>query len=55
MNGIKTACVWVEDILQWVPFTQVFIVQFFNYEGKRCAEFKLDDKVYTSYIEYKEI
>lgn len=55
MNGVKYASVWVEELLQWVPLSQITVIQFFEYEGKRCAEFKFDNKVCTSYIEYKEI
>ena len=55
MYGVKKACVYVEDILQWVPLTQVNIIQRFIYEGKNCAEFKYDNKILTSYIEYHEV
>lgn len=54
-SGAKIACVWVEDIMQWVPLTRVSVVQYYIYEDKRCAEFKFEDKILTSYIEYKEM
>lgn len=55
MNGVKKACVYIEDILQWVPLTQVDIFQRFLYEGKNCAEFSYEGKILTSYIEYHEV
>lgn len=55
MYGVKTACVYVEEILQWIPLTQVSNVKFYLYEGKECAEFTLNKKTLYSYIEYKEL
>jgi hypothetical protein len=54
MNGLKKASVWIQKIMQWVPMSQVTIIQFYAHEGKRCAQFTFDDKVLESYIEYKE-
>lgn len=50
---LKKACVYIEDIIQWVPLSQIDLIQFFVHEGKRCAEFKYEGKVLTSYIEYR--
>jgi len=55
MNGLKIASVWVEDIEQWVPLSQVVVIQRYTHEGKSCAEFQFEDKVLCSYIEYKEL
>lgn len=55
MNGIKIASVWVEDIKQWVPMSQISIIQRYDHDGKHCVQFKFDDKILESYIEYKEL
>jgi hypothetical protein len=55
MNGVRIACVWVEDIKQWVPLTQVNFIQRYTHNGKECLQFKFDDKVLESYIEYREL
>jgi hypothetical protein len=55
MYGVRKASVWVHDIFQWVPLTQVTIIQFYNHEGRRCAQFTYEGKVQESYVEYKEI
>jgi hypothetical protein len=54
MNGLKIASVWVEDLMQWVPMSQITVVQRYTHEGKNCVQFTFDDKVQESYIEYKE-
>jgi len=55
MHGVKIACVWVEDIEQWVPLSQVTAIQRYMHEGKSCLQFKFEDEILESYIEYKEI
>jgi hypothetical protein len=55
MYGVRKACVWIEDILQWVPLTQVYIVQRYTHEGKNCIQFNYEDKVLESYVEYHEV
>ena len=55
MNGVRIASVWVKDIQQWVPMSQITIIQRYLHEGKQCIQFKFDDKVLESYIEYKEL
>jgi hypothetical protein len=55
MYGVRRACVWIEDILQWVPLTQVTVIQRYTHEGKGCLQFSFEGKVLESYIEYKEI
>jgi hypothetical protein len=54
MNGIKTASVWIEDLLQWVPMSHIDVIQWYTHEGKSCVQFSFDDKVQESYIEYKQ-
>jgi hypothetical protein len=54
VNGIKVASVWIQDLLQWVPLSQIGITKFFTYEGRSCVEFKFENQVITSYVEYKE-
>jgi hypothetical protein len=55
MNGVKIASVWVEDIQQWIPLSQINIIQRYTHEGKSCIQFKYEDKVLESYVEYKEL
>lgn len=55
MYGVKFACVYIEEILQWVPMSQVIIIKFYQHEGKDCAQFKLGKEVLESYVEYREI
>lgn len=55
MNGLKTACVWVEEINQWVTLSKVDIIQFYQHEGNSAVQFKYNGKVFESYIEYKEL
>jgi hypothetical protein len=55
MYGVRKASVWIQDLLQWVPLTQVVIIQYYKHNGKNCAQFKYEDKVIESYIEYKEV
>lgn len=55
MYGVRIACVYVEDLLQWVPLSQVSNIKFYMYEGKNCAEFTLENKTLRSYVEYKEL
>jgi hypothetical protein len=55
MNGIKTASVWIEDLLQWVPMSHITVIQRYTHEGKSCVQFTFEDKVQESYVEYKEI
>jgi hypothetical protein len=55
MHGAKIACVWVEDIKQWVPLSQVTTIQLYVHEGKSCLQFKFEGKVLESYIEYREL
>jgi hypothetical protein len=55
MKGVRIASVWVEDILQWVPLSQITIVQRYTHEGKNCVQFTFDGKELESYVEYKEI
>ena len=55
MNGVKIASVWVEDILQWIPLSQITVIQRYIHDGKSCAQFKYEDKILESYIEYKEL
>jgi len=55
MNGLKIACVWIEELSQWVPLRQVAVVQRYTHEGKLCAQFQYENKLVESYIEYKEI
>ena len=54
MNGIKVASVWIQNLLQWVPLSQISITRFFTYESRSCVEFKYENQLITSYIEYKE-
>ena len=54
-EGVRVASVWVKDILQWVPISQVIILQRYFHGGKACIQFKLDEKIQESYIEYKEL
>ena len=54
MYGIRKASVWVKAITQWVPLSQITVIQFYTHEGKRCAQFIHDGKELESYIEYKE-
>jgi len=55
MYGVRVACVWIEEIKQWVPLTQVTVIQRYFHEGKSCLQFRYEDKVLESYIEYKEL
>lgn len=55
VNGVRIACVWIEDIKQWVPLTQVTSIQLYFHEGKSCLQFKYEDKILESFIEYKEL
>jgi hypothetical protein len=55
VNGIKIASVWIEDLLQWIPLSQITVVQRYTHEGKNCVQFTFEDKVLESYVEYKEI
>jgi hypothetical protein len=55
MNGVKTASVWVEDVKQWIPLSQIIVIQRYNHEGKNCVQFKYEDKILESYVEYKEV
>jgi hypothetical protein len=55
MYGVRIASVWVEDIKQWVPLTQVIFIQRYTQDGKECLQFKFEDKILESYIEYKEL
>ena len=54
MYGLKIASVWIPDLLQWVPLSQITVIQFYTYEGKGCAQFKFEDQILESYVEYKE-
>jgi len=55
MYGVRKASVWIQDILQWVPLTQITVIRFYRHEGKSCAQFKYEDQILESYIEYKEV
>lgn len=55
MYGVRIASVWIEDIQQWVPLTKITIIQRYTHEGKNCAQFRYEDKILESYIEYKEL
>ncbi len=55
MNGVKFASVWIPDIFQWVPLSQVVVIQRYFHEKKNCAQFLFEGKIMESYIEYKEI
>lgn len=55
MNGVKIASVWIEDINQWVPLSQITILQRYTHDGKNAVQFKYENKISESYIEYKEI
>lgn len=52
--GLKIASVWIEDLIQWVPMSHISVIQWYTHEGKNCVQFKFEDKVQESYIEYKE-
>ena len=54
MNGLKTASVWIEDLLQWVPMSHITVIQWYTHEGRSCVQFTFDGKELESYIEYKE-
>lgn len=55
MYGIRTACVYIEDLYQWAPLSQVSNLKFYTYEGRNCALFTLSGKEYSSFVEYKEL
>lgn len=55
MNGVKIASVWVGNIQQWIPLSQIVVIQRYTHEGKNCAQFKHEDKILESYVEYKEV
>jgi len=55
MYGVKIACVYVEDLYQWIPLSQVSNLKFYTYEDRNCALFTLDKKQYSSFVEYREI
>ena len=54
MNGIKTASVWIDDLMQWVPMSHITVIQRYIDEGRNCVQFSFDGKTLESYIEYKE-
>lgn len=55
MNGIRTACVWVDHLHEWIPLSQIAVIQRYTHEGKNCVQFKHEDKILESYVEYKEV
>jgi hypothetical protein len=55
MKGIRIASVWIEDLQQWVPLSQIIVIQRYTHEGKSCIQFKYEKKILESYVEYKEI
>lgn len=54
MNGLKIASVWIQELLQWVPLSQVTVIQLYTHDGKGCAQFKHENQILESYVEYKE-
>lgn len=54
MKGVKIASVWIDDLKQWVPMSNVTLIQRYTHEEKSCVQFKFGDKVQESYVEYKE-
>ena len=53
--GVRVASVWVQNIQQWVPLTQVTILERYTHDGKLCAQFKFEEEILESYIEYKQL
>ena len=55
MHGVRIASVWIEDIKQWVPLSQITVIQRYMHDGRHCVQFKYEKKILESYIEYKEL
>ena len=55
MHGVRIASVWIEDLLQWVPLFQIIVIQRYTHDGKPCVQFKYENKILESYVEYKEV